>query len=96
MVSDPSNQNSRTTSRDVVTGVVCLRRGETFTLCGKVIIPAAGALETPCRLKPYRLMLLKPAENSERVARACGTCGFGTDPRTSVLDANNRAHGLAN
>jgi len=30
------------------------------------------------------------------VAHACGTCRFGTDPALSVLDANNRAHGLDN
>jgi choline dehydrogenase-like flavoprotein len=47
-------------------------------------------------LKPYRFMLLKQAENNERIAHACGTCRFGTDPRRSVLDAANRAHGLRN
>jgi choline dehydrogenase-like flavoprotein len=47
-------------------------------------------------LKPYRCMLLKQAENTERLAHACGTCRFGLDPRTSVLDATNRAHGLSN
>jgi choline dehydrogenase-like flavoprotein len=47
-------------------------------------------------LKPYRVMLLKQAENNERIAHACGTCRFGDDPRTSVLDRDNRAHGLSN
>ena len=47
-------------------------------------------------LKPYRVMLLKQAENNERIAHACGTCRFGTDPRASVVAADNRAHGLAN
>lgn len=47
-------------------------------------------------LKPYRHRLLKQAENNHRLAHACGTCRFGADPRTSVLDPNNRAHGLAN
>jgi choline dehydrogenase-like flavoprotein len=26
----------------------------------------------------------------------CGTCRFGTDPASSVLDPWNRAHGLSN
>jgi choline dehydrogenase-like flavoprotein len=30
------------------------------------------------------------------LAHACGTCRFGSDPGTSVLDANNRAHELDN
>jgi hypothetical protein len=47
-------------------------------------------------LKPYRHRLLKQAENNHRLAHACGTCRFGEDPRTSVLDPDNRAHGLAN
>ena len=41
-------------------------------------------------------MLIKQAENNERIAHACGTCRFGTDPRTSVLNPENRAHGLSN
>jgi len=47
-------------------------------------------------LKPYRFLLLKQAENNQRIAHVCGTCRFGLDPADSVLDANNRAHGLAN
>jgi choline dehydrogenase-like flavoprotein len=47
-------------------------------------------------LRPYRVMVIKQAENNERIAHASGTCRFGTDPRTSVLDADNRAHGLSN
>jgi choline dehydrogenase-like flavoprotein len=47
-------------------------------------------------LKPYRPLLIKQAESNQRIAHACGTCRFGDDPRTSVLDAHNRAHGLAN
>jgi choline dehydrogenase-like flavoprotein len=30
------------------------------------------------------------------LAHACGTCRFGSDPRTSVLDRNNRAHDVDN
>jgi choline dehydrogenase-like flavoprotein len=47
-------------------------------------------------LKPYSFSVVKQAENNQRIAHVCGTCRFGTDPAQSVLDANNRAHGLAN
>lgn len=47
-------------------------------------------------LRPYRPMRIKQAENNQRLAHACGTCRFGTDPTDSVLDAYNRAHGLDN
>jgi choline dehydrogenase-like flavoprotein len=47
-------------------------------------------------LKPYSYSLIKQADNNQRIAHACGTCRFGDDPATSVLDADNRAHGLAN
>lgn len=47
-------------------------------------------------LNPYRFMLIKQAEKNERIAHACGTCRFGLDPERNVLDANNRAHGIAN
>jgi choline dehydrogenase-like flavoprotein len=47
-------------------------------------------------LRPYRYLLIKQAENNQRLAHACGTCRFGLDPRESVLDRNNRAHGLDN
>jgi choline dehydrogenase-like flavoprotein len=47
-------------------------------------------------LKPYKFMLIKAAENNKRIAHACGTCRFGSDPSESVLDPNNRAHGLSN
>jgi choline dehydrogenase-like flavoprotein len=47
-------------------------------------------------LKPYRAFLIKQAENNERMAHACGTCRFGTDPAASVLDPMNRAHALTN
>jgi len=47
-------------------------------------------------LRPYRYLLIKQAENNQRLAHACGTCRFGLDPRESVLDRNNKAHGLDN
>lgn len=47
-------------------------------------------------LKPYRYTMVKQAENNQRIAHACGTCRFGTEPSASVLDKYNRAHGLSN
>jgi choline dehydrogenase-like flavoprotein len=46
--------------------------------------------------KPYRFILIKQAENNERIAHICGTCRFGINPEESVLDAYNRAHRLSN
>lgn len=46
--------------------------------------------------KPFRPMLLAQAENNERLAHVCGTCRFGSDPAASVLDRDNRAHGVDN
>jgi choline dehydrogenase-like flavoprotein len=45
--------------------------------------------------KRHRLMVLN-REPILNIGHACGTCRFGDDARTSVLDANNRAHGLTN
>lgn len=47
-------------------------------------------------LRPYRFVTLKEAENNRRLAHACGTCRFGEDPKRSVLDRNNKMHGLSN
>ena len=47
-------------------------------------------------LKPYRFLSLRQAEKNSMLAHVCGTCRFGTDPANSVLDANNRAHGVDN
>jgi choline dehydrogenase-like flavoprotein len=47
-------------------------------------------------LRPYRFMLLKQAENNQLLGHICGTCRFGTDDSMSVLDPNNRVHGLKN
>ncbi len=48
------------------------------------------------QLKPYRYLLLKQAENNERLAHACGTCRFGSSARDSVCDAEHRVHGVDN
>ena len=47
-------------------------------------------------LKPYRFLRLCQAEKNSMLAHVCGTCRFGDDPASSVLDLNNRAHGLSN
>ncbi len=47
-------------------------------------------------LRPYRFLALRQAEKNAMLAHACGTCRFGDDPATSVLDSHNRAHGLCN
>ena len=47
-------------------------------------------------LEPYRFLQLRQAESNLRLAHACGTCRFGRDPLTSVLDPFNKAHGVAN
>jgi len=47
-------------------------------------------------LRPYRPVLIRQAENNQRLAHACGTCRFGRDPADSVLDPYNKAHDVAN
>lgn len=47
-------------------------------------------------LRPYKVQIVKQAENNERLAHACGTCRFGENPQESVLDPRNRAHRLGN
>lgn len=47
-------------------------------------------------LRPLSYRVLPQADRNERIAHACGTCRFGDDPRTSVLNRNCRAHGLDN
>lgn len=46
--------------------------------------------------QPWTVTFLKNGENNERLAHVCGTCRFGDDPKTSVLDPNNRSHDLKN
>ncbi len=47
-------------------------------------------LKDALRGRPFKL--LPQAANNQRVAHACGTCRFGDDPRSSVLDRDNRVH----
>ncbi|MGH3960801.1 GMC oxidoreductase, partial [Mycobacterium sp.] len=46
--------------------------------------------------EPFRRITLRGATNNAALAHVCGTCRFGTDPKTSVLDPHNRAHEVDN
>jgi choline dehydrogenase-like flavoprotein len=46
--------------------------------------------------EPYRKITLGAAKSNANLGHVCGTCRFGTDPQTSVLDPQNRAHGVEN
>lgn len=45
---------------------------------------------------PNPIFLLGQANNLKFVAHICGTCRFGDDPNSSVLDKFNRAHDVEN
>ena len=47
-------------------------------------------------LEPFRKLTLRTATSNAALAHACGTCRFGIDPKTSVLDPQNRAHEVDN
>jgi len=46
--------------------------------------------------KPFRTMPLGTGKDNSNTGHVCGTCRFGTDPATSVLDPQNRAHEVDN
>jgi choline dehydrogenase-like flavoprotein len=46
--------------------------------------------------KPFRKIMLRSAQSNGNLGHVCGTCRFGTDPKTSVLDSQNRAHEVDN
>lgn len=47
-------------------------------------------------IKPYFYIKIFRAHRNDMLAHICGTCRFGTDPTTSVLNAYNRAHDVKN
>lgn len=47
------------------------------------------------RLAPHRVAVLTGDDNLN-YGHVCGTCRFGHDPATSVLDPQNRVHGVEN
>jgi choline dehydrogenase-like flavoprotein len=46
--------------------------------------------------KPLRKITLRAAQGNVNLGHVCGTCRFGTDPKTSVLDPQNRTHEVDN
>jgi choline dehydrogenase-like flavoprotein len=47
-------------------------------------------------LRPKHRLFVLSGENNLNYGHVCGTVRFGSDPRTSVLDKNNRAHDVSN
>ncbi len=47
-------------------------------------------------LKPFRSRGLGSGKENSNMGHVCGTCRFGTDPKTSVLNPQNRAHDVEN
>ena len=47
-------------------------------------------------LKPFRKLTLRTGQNNTTLGHVCGTCRFGADPKTSVLNLHNRAHEVDN
>jgi choline dehydrogenase-like flavoprotein len=47
-------------------------------------------------VEPFRTRSLGSGKENSNVGHVCGTCRFGTDPATSVLDSQNRAHEVDN
>jgi choline dehydrogenase-like flavoprotein len=47
-------------------------------------------------LGPFKPVRARGTSDRAALGHACGTCRFGSDPATSVLDPWNRAHGVSN
>ena len=47
-------------------------------------------------LAPFRKISVGNGKANANLGHVCGTCRFGTDPKTSVLDPQNRAHEVDN
>jgi choline dehydrogenase-like flavoprotein len=47
-------------------------------------------------LEPFRKLPVGSGKDNSNLGHVCGTCRFGTDPKTSVLDPQNRAHEVDN
>ncbi len=48
------------------------------------------------KLNSFFSIKLYQAHSNDRIAHVCGTCRMGTNPQTSVVDANGRTHDLPN
>lgn len=44
----------------------------------------------------FNVKLIQQADNNKRIAHACGTCRFGKDSKSSVLNEYNQAHDVKN
>jgi choline dehydrogenase-like flavoprotein len=71
---------------------VCIRYRYSDELKGRVLLFRRKLKRA---LGRHRVLPLTQA-NKIDYPHVSGTCRFGTNPATSVLDANNRAHGIAN
>ena len=47
-------------------------------------------------LRPFRRLPLGSGKDNSNLGHVCGTCRFGDDPATSVLNPQNRAHDVDN
>ncbi|MBU9763054.1 GMC family oxidoreductase [Mycobacterium sp. TNTM28] len=47
-------------------------------------------------LAPFRKITLGSGKDNANLGHVCGTCRFGTDPKTSVLNPQNRSHEVDN
>ncbi len=47
-------------------------------------------------LRPYPVFTMRGTKSNRTLGHVSGTCRFGADSKTSVLDASNRAHDLSN
>jgi choline dehydrogenase-like flavoprotein len=47
-------------------------------------------------VEPFRKIRLGSGKDNANLGHVCGTCRFGTDPRSSVLNPQNRAHEVDN
>ncbi len=47
-------------------------------------------------VRGFKPMIIKTSEKNEMLAHVCGTTKMGTDPQTSVVDTNNKVHGVQN
>ncbi|WP_234783653.1 GMC family oxidoreductase, partial [Mycolicibacterium celeriflavum] len=46
--------------------------------------------------EPFRKLTVRGGEDNQSLGHVCGTCRFGTNPKSSVLNPHNRAHEVEN
>jgi len=46
--------------------------------------------------EPFRKLAVGSGKDNANLGHVCGTCRFGSDPKSSVLDPQNRAHEVEN